>query len=240
MNPGRTTVVACATVLEEITPMLPEGMTCVELDFGLHMKPASLKQVLQEAIDEASQTADTVLLGYELCSLAVAGLKANNCTLVVPKVDDCIAIFLGSRQAYNAQTSTEPGTYYLTKGWIEVSDTIWDEYQKLVERHGEALADRMMGLMLKNYTRLVYIDTGHQDQDHYRDYARMVADKFKLRYEEVQGSNRLVEKLLVGPWDDEFVVTLPGQTIAYADFKTTVRIAANSFGVTPAATTSQT
>ena len=240
MNPGRTTVVACATVLEEITPMLPEGMTCVELDFGLHMKPASLKQVLQEAIDEASQTADTVLLGYGLCSLAVAGLKANNCTLVVPKVDDCIAIFLGSRQAYNAQTGAEPGTYYLTKGWIEVSDTIWDEYQKLVERHGEARADRMMGLMLKNYTRLVYIDTGHQDQDHYRDYARMVADKFKLRYEEVQGSNRLVEKLLVGPWDDEFVVTLPGQTIAYADFKTTVRIAGNSFGVTPAATTSQT
>ena len=240
MQPGRTSVIACATVLEEITPLLPEGMTCVELDFGLHLKPANLKQVLQEAIDEASKDADTVLLGYGLCSMAVVGLTATNCTLVVPKVDDCIAIFLGSRQAYSAQSGAEPGTYYLTKGWIEVSDTIWDEYQKLVERHGEPRAQRMMRLMLKNYTRLAYIDTGQRDQDRYRDHARMVAEAFQLRYEEVQGSNRLIEKLLQGPWDDEFVVAEPGQTIAYADFQTTNRIAGNSFGITPAPSTSQT
>ena len=240
MQPGRTSVIACATVLEEITPLLPEDMTCVELDFGLHLKPANLKQVLQEAIDKAGESADTVLLGYGLCSMAVVGLTATNCTLVVPKVDDCIAIFLGSRQAYSAQSGAEPGTYYLTKGWIEVSDTIWDEYQKLIERYGETTAQRMMRLMLKNYTRLAYIDTGQRDQERYRDYARMVADAFQLRYEEVQGSSRLIEKLLQGPWDDEFVVAEPGQTIAYADFKTTNRIAGNTFGVAPAPHPSQT
>ncbi len=165
MLPNRTTVVACATVLEEIAPILPEGTSCLELDFGLHLKPANLKQALQEAIDEAGKTADTVLLGYGLCSLAVVGLKANNCTLVVPKVDDCIAIFMGSRQAYSAQSGAEPGTYYLTKGWIEVSDTIWDEYQKLVERHGEPRAQRMMRLMLKNYTRLAYSEVLPDEKD---------------------------------------------------------------------------
>ncbi len=233
MPPGHTVVIACATVLEDITPILPADMTCIELDFGLHLKPAGLKQVLQATIDEASQQADTILLGYGLCSLAVVGLRANNCTLVIPKVDDCIAIFLGSRQTYTAQTSKEPGTYYLTKGWIEVSDTIWDEYQKSVERYGEALAQRMMGLMLKNYTRLAYIDTGHRDQDRYRDYARMVADKFQLRYEEIQGSNRLVKKLLFGPWDDEFVVAQPGQAVTYADFQSANRVAGNTFGPPP-------
>ena len=223
-------VLACATVLEEVLPLLPEGMGYQELDFGLHLNPEELKLALQDAIDKASQEADTILLGYGLCSMAVVGLRANGCTLVVPKVDDCIAIFLGSRDAYKAQASKEPGTYYLTKGWIEVSDTLLDEYQKLVERYGKALAGRMMKLMLKNYTRLAYIDTGHQDQGRYQDYAHRVADKFQLRYEEIKGANTLVRKLLLGPWDGDFVVARPGQTITYADFQASTRAASKALG----------
>jgi len=156
--------------------------------------------------------------------------SANNCTLVVPKVDDCIAIFLGSRDAYTAQAAKEPGTYYLTKGWIEVSDTLLDEYERVAERYGEAKAERIMGLMLKNYTRLVYIDTGHQDQGLYQDYARMVADKFQLRYEEIEGTDTIVRKLLLGPWDNDSVVAESGQTIQFSDFQTSTRIAGNTFG----------
>jgi len=219
----RTTILSCATVLEEILPLLPSDMDYVEFDFGLHLRPQDLKRALQEAIDAAGRTAHTVLLGYGLCSLAVVGLHANNCTLVVPKVDDCIAIFLGSREAYAAQARKAPGTYYLTKGWIVASDTIWDEYQKMVERYGETRAERMMGLMLKNYTRLVYIDTGHQDQGRYRDYAQKVANEFQLRYEEITGEDTLIRKLLFGPWDGDFVVAEPGQTIAYSDFQITNR-----------------
>jgi hypothetical protein len=148
-------------------------------------------------------------------------------------VDDCIAIFLGSRDAYTAQAFREPGTYYLTKGWIEVSDTIFDEYMAMVERYGESLAERMMKLMLKNYTRLAYINTGHQDQARYQDYARMLADKFQLRYEEIEGADTLVKKLLLGPWDDDFVVVEPGQTITYADFQTSTRVASKSIAALP-------
>jgi len=54
----------------------------------------------------------------------------------VPRVDDCIAIFLGSRAAYADQCHQEPGTYYLTKGWIEVGDTPFAEHERLVERYG--------------------------------------------------------------------------------------------------------
>jgi len=75
MHASRTLVLACATVLEEILPLLPEGMDHLELDFGLHLRPQNLKQALQDAIDEASQEADTILLGYGLCSMAVAGLS---------------------------------------------------------------------------------------------------------------------------------------------------------------------
>lgn len=216
---NRTTIIACATVIEEMLPLLPPEIHYEVLDFGLHLRPESLKKALQETIDRVGEEADTVILGYGLCSMAVVGLQANNCTLVVPRVDDCIAIFLGSSAAYAAQARQEPGTYYLTKGWIEVSDTILDEYERAVVQFGEERAKRIMDMMLKNYKRLVYIDTGTDNQDHYRSYARRVAEQFSLRYEEVKGSDDLIRRTLFGPWDRDFVVAYPGQTITYADFK---------------------
>ncbi|MGZ9166626.1 MAG: DUF1638 domain-containing protein [Anaerolineales bacterium] len=93
---------------------------------------------MQEKIDQASQHADVLLLGYGLCSMAVVGLHATTSHLVIPRVDDCIAIFLGSCKAYKEQSQQEPGTYDLTKGWIEAGDTPFQENHRLVEKYGEA------------------------------------------------------------------------------------------------------
>jgi hypothetical protein len=215
----RTKVIACATVIEEMLPLLPPGVDYRVLDFGLHVNPEALKRALLEAIDAWATLAETILLGYGLCSQAVVGLRANNCTLVVPKVDDCIAIFLGSGEAYKAQSRAEPGTYYLTKGWIEAGDSPFDEYDSLVEQYGEKKARWLMGKVLKNYTRLALINTGQYELERYRDYSRRTAERFGLRYEEIPGSNALIKKMLHGPRNDEFVVACPGETISYLDFK---------------------
>ena len=215
---ARRRVIACATVVEEMRPLLPPDVPYEVLDFGLHLRPQDLKRALQDKIDEASQDAEVVILGYGLCSMAVVGLHATTATLVVSRSDDCIAIFLGSCDAYKQQSSKEPGTYYLTKGWIEVGDSPFSEYAKLVEKYGEAKAMRMMKLTLKNYTRLAFINTGQYEIEHYRDYARQTSAKFNLRYEEIDGSPALVKKMIAGPWDDEFVVVSPGETITYEMF----------------------
>jgi hypothetical protein len=215
---ARRRVIACATVIEEMLPFLPNDVPYEVLDFGLHLKPQNLKRVLQEKIDEASQSAEVILLGYGLCSLAVVGLRATTATIVTSRSDDCIAIFLGSCDAYRQQVGKEPGTYYLTKGWIEVGDSPFSEHEKLAEKYGEAKAMRMMQLTLKNYTRLAFINTGDYDLERYRDYARRNSEKFGLRYEEIEGSPALVKKMIAGPWDDEFVVVSPGETITYEMF----------------------
>lgn len=211
--------IACATVIEEMRPFLPPDAMAEVLDFGLHVSPEKLKESLQQAINDSSQGARTVVLGYGLCSNAVVGLKATDCTLVVPRVDDCIALFLGSTAIYRKESKKAPGTYYLTKGWIEVSDTPFEEYKRMEARYGKERADRIMNLMLKNYTRLAYIDTGRSDQERYREYAQKTAQKFSLRYEEIPGSHSLIRKMIHGPWDEAFVVVNPGQTVAFEDFK---------------------
>ncbi len=216
--PASRKVLACATVMEELLPLLPPDVAYQVLDFGLHVNPPALKAALQGAIDEVSGTADEIILGYGFCSMAVMGLRANGCTLVVPHVDDCISIFLGSRDEYQKQIKTEPGTYYLTKGWIEVGDTPFSEYDRLVEKYGEKRADRLIRLSIKHYTRLALIDTGHGDMARYREYAQRLATRWDLRFEELQGSNSLVRKMLAGPWDDEFIVVPPGEAIRYEHF----------------------
>lgn len=223
---NRNKILACATVLEEMRPLLPPNVDVEEFDFGLHLRPDGLRHALQRAVDEAGKTSEVVLLGYGLCSMAVVGLKANGCTVVVPRVDDCIGAFLGSQDEYRRRSKEEPGTYYLTKGWIEVSDTLLDEHNRVVEKYGAAQAERVMSIMLRHYKRLVYIDTGLDDELH-REQARAIADHFDLEYHEIQGSNRLLLKLINGPWDSEFVVAEPGTTIDYAAFGTDATVAAN-------------
>ncbi len=215
---ARRHVIACATVIEDMLPLLPDDVSHEVLDFGLHLEPASLKRVLQEKIDEASQDFDVLLLGYGLCSMAVVGLKATSATLVIPRVDDCTAIFLGSCNAYDAEHKKEPGTYYLTKGWIEVGDTPFEEHKLIVERYGEAKAERMTKLLLKNYTRLALINTGQYEIEKYREYSKKTAKAFDLRFEEIEGSSALISKMLSGPWDDEFVVIPPGESVKYQQF----------------------
>ena len=219
MDAKNTKIIACATVIEEMLPFMPPEMSYEVLDFGLHLVPGNLKRKLQEAVDASCSHFNTILLGYGLCSMALVGLHSHQCTLVTPRVDDCIAIFLGSRQSYMEQAKKAPGTYYLTKGWIEVADTPFGEYERMITKYGKDKADYLMDVMLKNYTRLVYIDTGHSDNQPYIDYAKKTATKFKLQFEEIHGSNSLIIKMLTGPWDEDFLVIPPGGTISYLDFK---------------------
>lgn len=218
MNISRTLVMACATVIEEMLPLLPEGMDHQVFDFGLHVNPDKLRSTLQAAIDAVSGKYDTIILGYGLCSQAVIGIRANGCRLVCPRVDDCIAIFLGSRKAYNTQCRAEPGTYYLTKGWIEVGDTPFSEYERTVQRFGKERAERIYKIMMGNYKRLALINTGQYELEKYREYAQRIAARFGLRFEEIEGSDALVKKTILGPWDDEFVVIEPGEIFTLQQF----------------------
>jgi hypothetical protein len=215
----RAKVIACAAVMEEIRPYLPPRTECYVLDFGLHADPASLRRTLQETIDCAAASAEVVVLGYGLCSMAVVGLRANGCTLVIPRVDDCIAICLGSQEAYKAQFKCEPGTYYLTRGWIEVGDSPFSEHERLVQAFGAQKAERVTGEILRNFRRLAFIDSGQSGAETYREYSRSAAKRFGLHYAEIPGSERLIKKMLEGPLDDEFVVVRPGETVTYLDFK---------------------
>ncbi|MBC8492744.1 MAG: DUF1638 domain-containing protein [Chloroflexi bacterium] len=214
----RAKIIACETVGEELRNLIPDDMPCKFLEFGLHLTPERLNAVLQSEIDETREDVDTILFGYGMCSKGTIGLEARNFRLVIPRVDDCIALFLGSRAEYARQCRKTPGTFYLTKGWIECGDDPYTEYLKLRGKYGDEKAYRIEKTFIRNYTRLALINTGNYDLEKYREYARMVAEFFGLTFEEIPGANVLIRKLVEGDWDEDFVIVEPGGRVRYDMF----------------------
>ena len=218
MGQHKTKIIACETVIQENRSLVPASSLCIIVESGLHLHPDKLRMALQQAVDDTPADVKRIILGFGLCSMAVVGLKSRHSTLIVPRVDDCIGIFLGSRKSYMDEMRKEPGTYFLSKGWIESGVTLVEEFEQMVDRYGRTRAEKVQRIMLRNYVRLAFIDMGHDNGTPYREFARRAAAQFNLRYEEIKGTNRLLKKVLRGPWDSDFIITPPGHEITHDDF----------------------
>ena len=161
-----------------------------------------------------------IYLGYGLCGKAVVGLVAKHSFLVVMKVDDCIGILLGSVQARREQLAIEAGTYFLSPGWVGAeTGSVFSEHERMVEKYGRARADKMLALMMRNYKRLVYIRMPHATTvEADREYARDKATRFHMEYAELEGTPRLLQRMIDRQWDEEFIVAPPGQPITLEQF----------------------
>ncbi len=102
-RPGGLKLIACPAVLGELADGATDGVDCGTLEAQLHLSPERLKEALRAAVADADKPGATIVLGYGLCSNAVLGLKTEHATLVVPRVDDCIAMMLGSNEAFAAR-----------------------------------------------------------------------------------------------------------------------------------------
>lgn len=210
-------IIACATVAEELRLMGVRDEELLELEFGLHVYPEKLREALQREIDAVPGEGD-IVLGYGLCSNAAVGLVSQHHRIIVPRVDDCIALFLGSRQEHLRRLREEPGTYFLTKGWIKAAELPLSDYIRMVEKYGEEKALRVTKVMMANYKRVVLINTGNYRLDEFRAAARSMADTLELNYEEIPGSNRMLRAMLDGDWNSEYVVIEPGEETTLAMF----------------------
>lgn len=211
-------IIACEAVIKEIMAFKPPDIPYTVVESGLHLSPDRLKRFLQESVDQADGLFDTIVLGFGLCGNAVLGISAKKSSLVIPRVDDCNAIFLGSPAIYKDMLLQSPGTYFLSRGWIESGSTLIHELEELEKRHGRERALWVREKMLKHYTRLVFVETGGADMKKFKTYSRKAASTLGLDYEEVKGNPQLIQKMMGGPHTSEFIIARPGHEIRLGDF----------------------
>jgi hypothetical protein len=197
---------------EEMLHLQTDGVSLVFLEQSLHRTPQKMKGAIQEEIDKAGGgDGDQVILSYGLCSNGIVGVKANRHPLLIPKVHDCIALFLGSHERHMEEHGKAPGTYYLTKGWIEEKKSPLGIFEEYCQRYGKETAEWVIREELKNYTRIALVESELGMGDAHRKHAQENARFLNLRYEEIKGSLDFFRKILRGPWDKDFVRLKPGE-----------------------------
>ncbi len=209
-----TVIIACRTIADELRVALREtGCTypVLWIESGLHLRPESLRTRLQEELDHIGNISQA-LLAFGYCGNALLGLKAGDFRVIFPRVDDCITLMLGSGSRRNA-IGRECGTYFLTKGWLDFERNIWVEYQETVKRHGKEKADRIFKVMLRHYQRLGVIDTGAYDLGSFLERVRNIGEALALKPQVIPGTLDYLKKLLTGPWDEDFIIINPGETV---------------------------
>ena len=220
-------IIACR-VLESLIKGLLNGARprTIYMDYGLHRLPQTMPATLQAELDALPEPS-LVLLGYGLCGNGLVGLQAGTHTLVIPRADDCIALLLGSYETYIEEFNAVPGTYYLTKGWLESGSHPLKEYREYQEKYGEAKAEWLMDQQYQNYRRLIFVAHSQAELEEFRpqalEVARFCEARWGMRYEERLGSDSFVRRLLAAPESLEqlgshFLVIPPGGEVRQMQF----------------------
>ena len=194
-------------------------------DYGLHATPKILRETLQDAIDSISQPS-LIVLGYGLCGNGLNKINAGHHFLLIPRSDDCIAVLLGSYQAYLEEMKKEPGTYYLSKGWLEAGTNPLEESQNLEKKYGLEKANWLMEYQYHNYKRLMMVARNPVELQIYQARALKVAEyctRWGMRYEEKLGSDQYLYKLIeiandFEKLDDDFLLIPPGGNLIQSQF----------------------
>ncbi|NSW84143.1 MAG: DUF1638 domain-containing protein [Syntrophothermus sp.] len=214
----KSVLLVCESLVPEIEALRPNNVDVRVMEFGLHRFPKKLNKELRNVLGvlENDLQYNLILLGYGLCSGGPIGLKPKRTKLIMPRTHDCIALLLGSMESYHREVTKDPGTYYLTKSWIEHHEdplSMFRGQHEWTKNLDDQTTRWVAREIMKNYTRIALINTGAYRLQDYENYARITAETYGLRFEIIPGSLNLLKKLLYGPWDNEFLVLEPGQEI---------------------------
>ncbi len=241
--------IGCEIIYREACHLASTAPCQVDVEFlrkGLHdLETGDMLAKVQATIDavDPKDGYEAIILGYARCNDGLVGVTARDIPLVIPRAHDCITFFFGSRGAYKEHFDANPGTYYLTTGWMErnfrVSDGDGDDlveyarpaygkqgvmakmgltesYEEMVAKYGKENADFLNGMLgdwMKNYNRFLYLRMGICDENRFLEVARQDAEKRGWQMEVREGKLDLLRKLFHGPWDDDFVIVPPGGRI---------------------------
>lgn len=225
----RYRVLACASLARPVYAAAARSDAVITVELlpqGLHDRPRGLRVELQERIDATDpDEVDAVVLVYGLCGGGTAGLVAPAAPLVMARAHDCITLRLGSRQRYDEEFGACPGTYWMSRDFLERNrrgdvatlGVSPQGFQDLVDKHGAEnaayLAEAMQGWAV-NYQRLVYLEGSGPEPDGYRLEAEEKARRWRLELQTMPSDHRLVDALLAGDWGPEILVVPPGKQVA--------------------------
>lgn len=218
-----TVVLSCSSLKEYVEDAMKTqnvNYDIILIDRSFHTEPAKMKDAIFKEFEKLPANTDTILIAMGFCG-GVWDSVSYPFRIVIPRVDDCVSMLLHTDDKY-LPNRKETGHLYI----YEQNPSDFAAIDFL--RNGSATESKYPGINSEmlfqmyfgQYHFLDIIDTGLNDcySEEYALIAQEQADQFGAALDYVPGSNRILEKLLTGKWDDQFLVAEPGHIIRHADF----------------------
>lgn len=237
VRPPQFVLLACSVFEQEIALHAAGAAHIVEtrwFEMGLHDRPDNLRSTLQAALDavDARTDIEAIVLAYGLCGRGTAGLRPLRHKLVIPRAHDCIAVFMGSKEAYAEHQRRCPTCYYYSPGWnrgrrVPGPEKLEALKSELVKKFDPDDVEFLLETEREQWAAhdtVTYLDLGTDDAETEADYARKCADWLGWKFERLHGDPALLRDLLWGNWDDQrFQIIAPGMQLGQAADETIMR-----------------
>lgn len=224
MDKKESIVISCAMLMDELKSVYRKTnskLPVIWIQRGMHNSPENLKQTLQRLINE-NQDKKAILLTFGLCGNSTSGIVSDNTKLVIPRFHDCIHQLLldnyGGRDDFPNKDRVTVGHYYLTRGWILDREGIYQQAQFILKKYGENMGEEMLKDLYGGYSGIDVIDTGAYPLKTVSEYAKKCGELLKKDVKIIPGSTVILEKLITGNWDKDFIVLQPRETLTRNHF----------------------
>ncbi len=192
------------------------------VDRQYHVEPEQMRVRVLETIAALPGEYDTILVAMGFCG----GVWHDTCferTVVIPRVDDCISLLLHTDDAFHPNLKVDGHLYLYENDPKDFSAlTLMHNTNSFTQDLDLKNMNRefLFEMWFHNYRYMDIIDTGLNDcySEEYAAAAQEQADQIKAELDYVPGSNLLLEKLVSGRWDGQFIVAEPGKRILHGDF----------------------
>lgn len=216
----RTIIISCGFLRHHVDAAQQKMNThyeVVEMDTTLHAEPKDMRAALWETMENLDDEIDRVLIAMGLCGGSVSELPLPK-NIVIPRVDDCITMLMHTDDTWYPNLK-ESGHMYLADD-IDGKLSIPKIHDNLMEKYGEKKGKRIFDVWFESYRYVDIIDTGFYDchSSDYIEKAKASADLIHSQVQYVNGSNILLEKLVSGRWDEQFIVAKKGTILLKEDF----------------------
>ena len=209
-------ILTCSS-LEEHVRLAQENMgtdhPVYVVDKKYHVEPKDMREQILRRLPELAGRHDTLLVAMGFCGGSWDQVAAP-CRVVIPRVDDCVTLLLQRGDAYSPNLKRMGHLYVYER----------DPSESLMFRVGEdvdeELAEELIELYFANYRHLDIIDTGLADcySEAYVEAVQREADRIHAELDYVEGGIHVLEKLVSGRWDEQFLVAERGHLIRHGDF----------------------
>lgn len=209
----RTKILSCRTLEPEVRLAMEKcgcGFELEVLQENNHDVPARLRQNIQKKLD-SMEDVDRVLLAFTTCGGTMVGLQTGNYELVIPRLDDCLSLLMGS-MARRKEVLEGGFGLFVTKSWLENENNTAAQLERIRSKYPEARAKKIIEVMYGNFDSFNVIDTGAYDVHTVLPRTEALARQLGLKHRIVPGTTGYLEELLQGPYDPQRFIRIPPHT----------------------------